>query len=115
MSEFSVDTHIDSKEPVVREIYDALTNAIRKIGKSEAEPKKTCIHLVNRTGFAGVYPRKDYINLEFKLAREINSPRIAKVERVSANRHHHTVRLSSAADVDKELSGWLREAYVLSA
>jgi len=36
------------------------------------------------------------------------------VEQVSASRFHYRVKLSSLDDIDKELLGWLHEAYALS-
>ena len=50
-----------------------------------------------------------------KANREIDSPRVHKSDRVSANRFHHEVKLSSPGEVDRELQGWLKDAYELSA
>ncbi|HYN90020.1 MAG TPA: DUF5655 domain-containing protein [Ardenticatenaceae bacterium] len=106
--------HFDGKAPVVRQVYDRLMAALQQFGPVVEEPKKTSIHLVNKSGFAGVHTRKGYINLEFKADRAVESPRIAKSEQVSRNRFHHLVRLESADDVDAELLAWLKEAYELS-
>jgi len=84
-------------------------------GHVKIEPKKTSIHLGNRFGFAGVYTRKEYINLEVHLNYKLDSRRVTKVEQASANRYHHTIRLSSQKDIDKELLTWLHEAYILKA
>ncbi len=97
-----------------RETYNALLTALKKIGPVKVEPKKTSVHLVNKTGFAGVHPRKDYLILEIKSDHKIASPRV-KAEQISANRYHCAVRLESAKDVDAELLGWLKQAYALSA
>jgi len=105
--------HLKDKDPEVVKTYYSLINKLQKFGPLKIEPKKTSIHLGNRFGFAGVYTRKDYINLEVHLNYELDSPRVKKVEKASANRYHHTIRLNSQKDVDKELLGWLREAYEL--
>ena len=39
--------------------------------------------------------------------------RVSKVERLSANRFHNTVRLERAAEVDRTLLGWLCQARAL--
>ena len=39
--------------------------------------------------------------------------RIAKAEQASANRFHHTIKLSGVNNIDKELLRWMKEAYVL--
>jgi hypothetical protein len=105
--------HLNGKEPVVAVMYEKLIKELQKFGALKIEPKKTSIHLGNRFGFAGVYTRKDYINLEVHLNHKLTSKRVSKVEQASANRFHHTIKLSSGKDIDKELLGWLKEAYEL--
>lgn len=102
-------------EPSSRQAYDAVLKATRAFGDVKAEEKKTSIHLVAKTAFAGVHPRKVGILLNIRSATPIDSPRIRKVERVSANRFHNEMLVGSAAEVDAEVRTWLRDAYSLSA
>lgn len=111
--EYTVQDHLTGKEPIVTEIYERLITELREFGDIKIEPKKTSIHLGNRFGFAGVYTRKDYINLELHLNYRLTSERVSKVEQASANRFHHTIRLSHVNDIDEELLSWLKEAYEL--
>lgn len=112
---FTVKSHFESKDPAVRQIYDRVLRAAGKFGPVVEEPKKTSIHLVNKTAFAGVVTRKSAIVLTIKSDRKLSSPRIHKSERTSANRFHHEVKITSPADVDAELVKWLKDAYALSA
>jgi hypothetical protein len=105
--------HLRDKDPIVAKIYERLITELQKFGQVKIEPKKTSIHLANRFGFAGVYTRKEYINLEVHLNRKLTSKRVSKVEQASTNRFHHTIRLSDLKAVDTELLTWLREAYDL--
>jgi hypothetical protein len=105
--------HFKDKSPQVLKIYEKLITSLHKFGPIKIEPKKTSIHLGNRFGFAGVYPRQEHINLEVHLNYKLQNDRIAKVEQASANRYHHTIKINSALEVDKELLVWLREAYDL--
>ena len=105
--------HLKGKEKIVTDIYEKLIAALMKFGQLKIEPHKTSIHLGNRFGFAGVYTRKDYINLEVHLNYKLTGKRVAKVEQASANRFHHTIKLTSTKDIDKELLTWLKEAYEL--
>ncbi|MBA3354634.1 MAG: hypothetical protein H0U18_01590 [Pyrinomonadaceae bacterium] len=57
-SGFAVTTHFQDKDEIVREIYDRLLSRVEQCGPVIEEPKKTSIHLVNRTAFAGVATRK---------------------------------------------------------
>ena len=111
---FSIDSHFSGKEPIVRAMYDHLLSALRKFGKIIEEPKKTSIHLVNVSAFAGVQTRTTYILLNIKADHKIESPRIHKGEQLSAKRFHHRVKIAALEDIDTELIGWLHEAYVMS-
>lgn len=105
--------HLQGKAEVVTDMYEKLIAALQKFGPLKIEPHKTSIHLGNRFGFAGVYTRKDYINLEVHLNYKLQSKRVAKVEQASANRFHHTIKLSAPKEIDKELLTWLKQAYDL--
>ena len=71
--EYTEIDHFRDKGQVVTDIYEKLIAELRKFGAIKIEPKKTSIHLGNRYGFAGVYTRKDYINLEVHLNYKITS------------------------------------------
>lgn len=111
--EYSEVGHIKDKDPVVGKIYNKLIDQLQKFGSLKIEPKKTSIHLGNRFGFAGVYTRQNYVNLEVHLNYKLTSKRVTKVEQASTNRFHHTIKLSSEKEIDKELLNWLKEAYDL--
>ena len=110
----TVNVHFENRDAIVRQIYDRLLKSARSFGPVVEDPKKTSIHLVNRTAFAGIATRKSAIVLTIKADSDISSPRIHKSEQTSARRFHHEVKLNSPADVDAELVGWLKHAYALS-
>jgi hypothetical protein len=112
---FTTGSHFEGKDPVVRKIYDSLINNLKKIGPLDEDPKKTSIHINNKTALAGVATRKAHLILTIKSDRKLASPRIHKSEQVSAHRFHHEVKLTSVSDVDEELMSWLRNAYEMSA
>ena len=111
---FVVHDHLDGREPIVAAIYEALTKTAAKLGPFKTEAKKTSIHLVRSTAFAGVATRKSSLILTLKAASDIKSPRITKHEQVSAGRWHLEVRLDSPSSVDAEIKAWLKDAYELS-
>jgi hypothetical protein len=111
---FTVKSHFEGKDPAVRQIYDRVLKAAGEFGPVIEDPKKTSIHLVNKTAFAGVATRKSAIVLTIKSNRRIPSPRIHKSEQTSAQRFHHEVKLTLLAEVDSELVSWLKDAYALS-
>jgi hypothetical protein len=114
VSGYSVGAHFEAKEPAVRRTYDALLSVAKRFGDVAEEPKKTSIHLVARTAFAGVATRRTKLVLTIKSQVEIRDPRIVKCEKLSANRWHFQVHLATPADVDGEIEVWLRRAYEIS-
>ena len=114
--EYTVESHFAGKEPAVRALYDELMALLGTFGSVEVEPKKTCLHLVVKSAMAGVYPRRDYINFEFKTDYPIDSPRIAKSEQISRSRWHHVMKLTTPQELqEEEVLGWLKDSYRLSS
>ena len=110
----TVASHFVRSADSVRATYDALLTAARALGPVQEEAKKTSIHLVRTSAFAGVATRKHGLVLTLKATANVASPRIRRTEQTSANRWHLEIPLMSASDVDSELQGWLREAYNLA-
>ena len=114
MTDFSVPQHFENKDPVVKSIYERILRESRKFGNVTEEPKKTSIHLVNKSAFAGVATRKNSLILSIKSSAPIRHARIAKSEQLSASRYHQEVKLASPDEVDSTLIGWLKDAYAIS-
>lgn len=110
----SIAEHFDKSEPGVRATYEHILKAARKLGPMREEAKKTSIHLVRKTAFAGVATRKTALILTLKSDSDLASDRIIKREQVSTNRWHLEVRLGSPDQVDRELIAWLKRAYGLA-
>jgi hypothetical protein len=111
----TIQQHFANAEPAVLATYRKLIETARTFGPIDQDPKKTSIHLVNRSAFAGVAPRRAWLILTVKAAADITSPRIARHEQASAGRWHLQIRLATPADVDRELKAWLKASYALSA
>ena len=110
----ALDALFTNKEPAVRAIYDKVLSSLAKVGPVKAEPKKTSIHLVRETSFAGAHPKKAWLDLTIRSDKPVRSNRVRTQEQVSKNRWHQDVRLTSPADVDAEVVGWLEGAYALA-
>ena len=109
-----VESHFVKSDPAVLATYRRLLRAARALGPIVEEPKKTSIHLVRQTAFAGVATRRSSLILTLKSAADIRSPRIGKREQASANRWHVEVRLEKPAHIDRQLTEWLKAAYDLA-
>ncbi len=76
-------------------------------------PEKTRIAFQVRMSFAQVTPRARWLDGHVVLARRVEHPRFRRVETISARNHVHHFRLTSVAEVDAELTAFLREAYAV--
>ncbi|WP_420629147.1 DUF5655 domain-containing protein [Candidatus Leptofilum sp.] len=112
--QISINDHFEGKDERVRVIYERLLGSVREFGHVHEAPKKGSIHLDHKSGFAGVYLRKNYILLHFRTDYPIDSSRIQKQQQLSARRFKHTVRLDSGKQIDQELLSWLKDAYLLA-
>jgi hypothetical protein len=110
----TVKQHFEDRAPAVKATYDRIIGAAKKLGPVKEEAKKTSIHLVRNTAFAGVATRKSALILTLKSDKDVPSDRVIKREKVSANRWHVEVRLEAPAEVDKEIVSWIKKAYELS-
>jgi len=111
---FNVAAHFSKAAPSVRATYDALLVAAQALGPVTEDPKKTSIHLVRTSAFAGVATRKNLLVLTLKASQNIPSARIRRAEQASKNRWHLEIPLSHPSDVDAELRNWLTQAYALA-
>jgi len=111
---YTLNDHFVDKDPAVRALYNKLLEVLNSFGPIIEEPKKTSIHLVRKSALAGVETRKSYLLLNIKADHKIDSSRILKSDQPSANRFHHKVKIELLNDLDEELEGWLKEAYIIS-
>jgi hypothetical protein len=110
----TVQQHFKGRAPTVWTIYQQILGAAGVFGAFAQEAKKTSIHLVRKSAFAGVATRKDALILTLKSATDIRSHRIAKREQASAHRWHVEIRLDDPSQVDAELKSWLKRSIELS-
>lgn len=101
-------------DEVSSEIYDKLLSCLNQFANYEVENKKTSLHIIHGRAFLGVHPRKGALLVTIVLDRPLEGDRLKKSEKVSANRYHNEVVVSSANELDAELVGWLDEAYLLA-
>ncbi|MGH9928834.1 MAG: DUF5655 domain-containing protein [Pyrinomonadaceae bacterium] len=110
----TVKQHFENRAPEVKETYAAILKAAKELGPVKEEAKRTSIHLVRKSAFAGVATRKSALILTLKSDTDIKSARIAKREQASAHRWHVELKLETPAQVDRELIRWLEKAYELA-
>ena len=88
-----------------------LKRALVKLGPHTLVPVKTMVLLRAGSNFGGLTFGKSYLDVSFFLHGPLDSPRVLRREPVSATKTAYRVRVSTRADVDAELIGWIRRAY----
>jgi len=107
----SVDDHFEGRPERLRAIFDMLLRKVSKLDDVRVDAVKTGINLARGSHFAMLNVRKDWINLEFVVKRELESPRFQRAFRIYEDNFGYRVRLREPGDIDDELLGWLALAY----
>lgn len=96
----------------LRPIYDELVVAIQKFGKDvEVAPKKTYVSMRRKKQFALIQPStKTRVDVGLNLKDVEAKGRLEKSGSFNAMVSHR-VKLAAVTEVDKQLIGWLRDAY----
>ena len=100
--------------PEVRALARPLIERALALPSAAVDPKGTCLHLNRRVAFAGLHPRKTALFLNLRTSAPIESPRVRRLERASANRYHNEMLVASPDEIDDELMGWIAGAHALA-
>lgn len=94
----------------LRPLHDAVISQIRSFGAFEEAPKKSYVSLRRKKQFAMVGPAtKDSVEIGLN-AKDLPAHGRLKVQ-PPGSMCNATTRITSAAEVDAQLKGWLRQAY----
>ena len=94
----------------LRPIHDALMAAIGKVGPFEIAPKKGYISLRGKKQFAMIGPATN-ARVEVGLnMKDVKGPARLEAQK-PGGMCQYKVKVTAAAEVDKELIGWIRQAY----
>ncbi|MBI1826883.1 MAG: DNA replication protein DnaC [Planctomycetes bacterium] len=107
------ETVLTLASPTAQRLYHCLCTTLQPLGPFREELKKTSVHLVRNSAFAGVHFRREYLIITMKSSSAIDSPRISKCEQTSRSRWHCDVKIAKNADVNRQLIAWLKAAYEL--
>ena len=107
----SLDEYLSTGPPHERAICEAVIAHLRSLGPVHVEPVSVGIFFKRSTTFAQARPMTRWEALSFVLPRKLSHPRLARKVYSSASRHYHVVNLRSPEELDREVKGWLAEAY----
>jgi hypothetical protein len=105
-----VDAIYDGAKADLRPIHEAIMDRVTTFGDFEVAPKKAYVSLRRKKQFAMVGPAtKTQVEVGLNMKGVTSTERL--VEQKPGGMCQYKVRLSSPAEVDEELLGWLRTAY----
>jgi hypothetical protein len=108
----SVDATFAGRPVVQREIYDTVIEHLGTLGPVHEDAVQVGVFLKAERKLAELRPKARWLSLELVLGRTVDSGRVSRVLRISADRVVHVIKLISLGDVDDQLRQWLTEAYV---
>ena len=109
-----MDEYLAGQPPELRRTYRAVLKALAKLGPVDIDPVSVGIMVKRARTFCELRPRRDAVELSFKLSGPIADSRIRKTVRSSTHRQAHFVDLRSPQDVDEQLLAWLAQSYLQS-
>lgn len=106
--------YFTDRDEIVKVIYDTLlAKMTTELDDFELEYKKTSVHVTAGKAFLGIHFMKKVLPINIVLDHALNSSRVHQAEKVSTNRYHNEIRLTSPSEVDAELMSWIKAAYAL--
>jgi hypothetical protein len=104
-----------------RQIFDALAEAVMAIGPSSVRVTRSQVAFWRNHPFAWAWMPEQYLKREAAplvltvgLRRRDPSSRWKEVVEPRPGRFTHHLELSSVKEIDREVAGWLREAWEVS-
>ena len=112
-----VDAQYAGPKAHLRAIHDAIVNVARALGDDvEVMPRKSQVTLSRATSFGVVRaPSRDRVEVLLKLRGEKGTARLVADAKAGASDPSHAVGVRDVAEVDAELTRWLRKAYERAA
>ena len=108
----SVDDYFAARPPIEREIFEAVREHLESLGPLIVEPVGVGILFKRRRTFVELRPMARWVHLNIGLNYRREHPRITRTARGNGGRTYHGLRITSPADIDDEVRGWLTESYV---
>jgi hypothetical protein len=107
----SLDEYFATGPDWERPIFEAVLRHVEMLGPITVEPVSVGIFLKSNGSWVELRPKTKWVTMSFPLSRRLSSIRIARKPIASGAKIFHFVNLTSPAEIDDELRGWLTESY----
>ena len=104
----------DELDEDLRDAWERLRETAVTFGEQRIYASHKSIMFSRRTCYFFVRPKTKFLELCVFLGRPLRSPQVRRVERTSAAKLAHIIRIRHRDEVESPITDWLREAYELS-
>ena len=98
----------------LREAWERLRETALSFGEQRIYASHKSIMFSREACYFFVRPNRKYLEVCVFLGREITAPQVRRVERASASKLAHLLRITHRDEVEPPVTDWLREAYDVS-
>ena len=110
----STDALFAKRPPELKRLYDKLVKIVKGFGEYREETVlPDVIFFKTKSAFMAVKVKRDHLDVEFFLDHPENVPPVSKYLQTSKQRVAHVVPVDRPADINRQLSNWMKESYQL--
>jgi len=95
----------------LREAWERLRETAAAFGEQRIYASGTAIMFSRKSCYFFVRPRKSFLEVCVFLGRAVRSPLVRRLEKSSATKLAHIIRITHRDEVEGPFTDWLREAY----
>ncbi len=112
---YDLEEHFSGKDPIVRQIFTTLVEAVEQAGPVTVYAQKTRIVFQVRTRFAAIFTRRRWLILQIWLKRQAEHLLLQRVERYTYRDFGHVIRIQQPEEIDDQLIELLHESYAMGS
>ena len=110
-----IEKHFVNKPSTIYHLFEILSSYMLSLSPDIRRASvKNAILFASVSNFIALKPRKQWLELEFNLKREMDLFPIHKTIKITKFKYCHFLRIDCEEDITDELLGWLKEAYKVS-
>ncbi len=107
-----IDAYFAERPPAERWIFEAVAEHLQSLGPVIVECVGVGILFKRRRTFVELRRKNRWIDLSIGLNYVLEHSRVTRTVRTANGHAYHGIRLTSVADIDGEVRGWLTASYL---
>src|SRR6201984_3750714 len=98
----------------LRDAWERLRETAVSFGDQRIYASHHSIMFSRKTCYFFVRPKQKYLELCVFLGRRVEAPQVRRVDQASKSKLYHLIRITHRDEVERPITDWLQEAYMLS-